>query len=275
MPSWASTYKKHVSEGFEIIAIEGQNSSDTDINTMVKAKSAEFETTTGGNLKGAVVTGIPHGFLFGADGNLIAEKGLRGAELEKRVATAVKECGAAMAGPGPYTKLSPLAMQIKSGIGLGSVLKTLTTKKASKDAVEVAEATMMYDALHNSGTEQLEGAIEKKADEPLVSLTKFEHLAVQFSGDDIGKKSTEQVAAMRKDPAVVKEIEGEKLWKLVQDYHEKLKPVRGEKNPKDEVFRKQNAAGILTVIQGCQAVITRYPGTKIADRAKSLMEEFH
>ena len=180
-----------------------------------------------------------------------------------------------MAGPGPYTKLAPLAAQVKAGVALGSVLKTLTTKKASKDATEVAEATMMFDALSTSGKEQLEGAIEKKSDDPIFALTKFDKLNAQFSGDEISKKAAEQAAAMRKDPVVKKELEAETLWKIVETYHDKLKPVRGEKNPKDETFKKINLSGIQTVVTGCQLIMQRCPGTKTADKAKSLMEEFH
>src|SRR3981081_2648225 len=98
MPSWASLYKKHNADGFEIIGLECQGGTTAQIGDFMKGKNATFESVSGGNLKGSAVSGIPHGFLFGADGKLIGE--MRGGALEKKVASAVKECGAAMAGPG-------------------------------------------------------------------------------------------------------------------------------------------------------------------------------
>ncbi len=274
MPSWASLYKKHAAEGFEIVGLECQGSTEAEIAEFMKSKSADFEATTGGSLKGAAVSGIPHGFLFGPDGKLITDSGLRGAELEKKVVSAVKECGAAMAGPGPYVKLAPLAAQIRSGLGLGTVLKTLATKKTSKDAAEVAEATMMYDALHGNAEEQLASAMEKKADDPVAALSKFDRLSLQFSGDEIAKKATDESAAMKKDPVIKKELEGAGMWKIIEALNDKLKPVKGLKDPKDPAFVKINIEALQGLVGGCRTIIQRCPNTGAAKKAQDLMDEF-
>lgn len=274
IPHWEAMYKKHNQEGFEIVGMECQNSTEAEIVALTKMKGMDYDVTTGGRLNGANVTGIPHGYLFAADGTMVADNPLS-ADLEKKVATLIRESAGAMAGPGPYVKLAPLAAQIKAGVGLGTVLKTLSTKKASKDAVESAEATMMFDALHGSAQEQLENAIEKKAEDPLGALAKLDKLAAQFSGDEIAKKAADESIAMKKDPAIKKEIEAGMMWKQIEALNEKLKPVKGAKNPADEAFRKANLPAIQSMIVGCQTINQRFPGTIAANKAQGLMESYH
>lgn len=269
----AALYKKNVEAGLEIVGLEVQGSSAADVAEYAKGKGMTYQCTSGGSIKGSNVVGIPHTFLFGADGNLIAEKLRPGGELDKKLAVALKECGAALAGPGPYTKLGPLAAQIKSGIGLGTVLKTLATKKNSKDATEVAEATMMYDALHNGGQEQLDSATEQKAEEMVAALQKFERLATQFAGDEIGKKASEQALAMKKDPKVKAEVAGEQMWKIIEGLNDKLKPVKGVKDPKEKAFRDLNQDALIGLVAGCRTIIQRCPKTKAAERAQGYIDE--
>lgn len=273
MPSWASTYKKHQAEGFEIIGFECQGSTSAEIAEFMKSKNADFEATSGGNLKGSSVSGIPHGFLFGPDGKLISDS-VRANTLEKAVTAAVKECGAAMAGPGPYVKLAPLAAQIRAGVGLGTVLKTLGVKKDSKDAAEAAEATMMYDSLHGSAQEQLEIATEKKSEDVLAALSKFDRLAMQFTGDEIGKKAADESAAMKKDPVIKKEIEGASMWKIIEAINDKMKPVKGLKDPKDPAFVKLNIEALQSLAVGCRTIIARCPNTMAAKKAQDMIDEY-
>lgn len=254
--------------------MEVQGSSAAEIGEFAKAKGCTYQMTSGGNIKGSNVSAIPHTFLFGADGNLIGEKLHPGGDLEKKLTAALKECGAALAGAGPYTKLAPLAAQIKSGIGLGTVLKTLATKKNSKDATEVAEATMMYDALHNGGQEQLDSAMEQKTEEVVAALTKFDRLAQQFQGDEIGKKAADQAAAMKKDPKVQKELEGERTWKIVENLNDKLKAIKGVKDPKDPAFVKLNMDQLIVLVGGCRMIIQKCPGTKAAERAEAYIADY-
>lgn len=272
-PSWEATYKKFKDEGFHIVGLEGQ-SSPADAAEFAKLKNMTFQITSGGNLKGSNVSAIPHCFLFGADGNLVSDKLRSGPELEKKIKEQIKETAAAMAGPGPYVKLAPLAAQVKSGVGLGSVLKTLATKKGSKDPAEVAEATMMYDALHNAGEDQIKNSEGMKAGDPLTALTRFDRIAQQFSGDEIGKKAADESAAMKKDPKIRKELEAAVVWKTVTAMNDKLKPVKGVKDPADKVFRKINLDQIQVMLSGCQMLVQKYPDTLVAGKAKEMIDSY-
>jgi len=269
----AGIYKKYNEQGFHIIGLESQLSAAPAISTMAKARNLDWQLTIGGNLKGANVSSLPHNFLFAADGKMAAEN-LHGKELEDKVKELIKESAGALAGAGPYVKLGALAAQVKTGMGLGSVLKALTAKKASKDAAEAAEANMMYDALHGGGRELLELALEKKSTAPLEAVTRLDKLALQFTGDELGTKASQEAAAMKKDPAIKKEIDAEVMWKQIEAASDKLKPVRGSTDPADEAFRKANMPVIQGMMGGCQALNQRFPGTAAAQKATDLMGQY-
>jgi len=77
-------YKKYQEKGFHIIGLECQGSSNADIGKYVKDKGIAYQVVTGGDLKGANVSSIPHGFLFGPDGKLAVDNP-RGKQLEDKI----------------------------------------------------------------------------------------------------------------------------------------------------------------------------------------------
>ncbi|GMV82680.1 MAG: hypothetical protein AMXMBFR7_38640 [Planctomycetota bacterium] len=269
----AELYNKYADQGFHIVGLECQGSAKDAIVSMAQGKGVKFQLTTGGDLRGANVRGIPHGFLFGADGKLAVEDP-RGAELEKKVKELLNETSAAMAGPGPYTKLAAQAAQIKAGQGLGAVLKTLRTKVNSTDAAEAGEAKMMFEALEGAAKRQLDSALARKAEDPAGSLKNLERISLQFAGDEIGETAKKEAQTMRNDPAVKKELEAAGVWLQIEKMNEALKPVAGQKNPRNEQFRRANAAAIQQMMGGCQMLVQRYPGTKAAQQAEDLMSQY-
>jgi beta-glucosidase len=181
---------------------------------------------------------------------------------------------AALAGRGPYKKLAPLAAQIKAGTGLGQVLKTLAQKKESADAVEAAEAKMMFDALQNGGQKNLDAALALKETRPTQILPRLDMLATQFAGDEIGTKAKQEAEKLRKDPKIAKELEAEEMFKKLQVFEQGFKPAGRDRSPQSPQFRKVNAPGIEGLIGGCQQVIKRYPGTLAAQKAETLMNAY-
>ena len=75
---------------------------------------------------------------------------------------------------------------------------------------------------------------------------------------------------MRKDPKVVKELEAEQMFRQIKAIEDTFKPA--PKNKKD-LKAKPNAQGIETLINGCQQLLRRYPGTGAAQKAESLMND--
>jgi hypothetical protein len=273
LPQLAALYKKYSEQGLHIIGLECQQSPATDITNLAKSKGCTYQMTTGGDLKGANVTGIPHGFLFSADGKLAADDP-RGGQLETKIKDLLKDAGAAWAGEGPYVKLAPLAAQIKLGQGLGQVLKTLATKKDSKDAAEAAEAKMMYDALSTGSKEAFDRAVADKDANPLSALARLDKLAGQFAGDDLGTKAKAEADKLKNDPKVRKEQEADGMYKQLETICSGMRAVANSKDPKNDAFRRTNAQAIASVVSGCQTIIQRYPGTAAATKAEEMMGEY-
>lgn len=195
-------------------------------------------------------------------------------EVEAKIKGLLKETAAAMAGPGPYVKLASLAAQVKTGQGLGTVLKTLRSKKDSKSVDEAAEAQMMFDALNSAAQSRLVKALEEKNSDPCLAVKHLDKLAQDFGGDEIGIKARTECDAFKKDPKVKKEIEAQGYFNQLQAIHDGMKPFQGGKNQKAEGFRKLNNTAIQSLVLGCQTLVQRYADTIAAKKAQELMDQY-
>ncbi|MBI3270716.1 MAG: hypothetical protein HYZ53_17065 [Planctomycetes bacterium] len=269
----AELHQKYADQGFHIIGLECQGSSKDEISRLAQSKGVKFQLTTGGELKGAHVTGIPHGFLFGPDGRLAADNP-HGAELESKVKELLGETFAAMVGPGPYKKLASLASQVRAGKNLGQVLKTLRAKLSSKDPEEAAEAKMMFDSLNGAATRQMEGAMARKASDPVACVKTLDVLAARFKDDEVGSQAKKELDVQRKDPAVKKEMDASAVLAKVQALIAGLKPVQGDRDPGSGQFRKKNAEGFQQVVAGCKFILQKFPDTQAAAEARTLLEQY-
>ena len=269
----AGLYKKYSEQGVHIIGLEAQMSPAAVIDTFSKTKNVTYQLTSQGDVKGAGVRGLPHNYLFGADGRLVGEQ-VPLNELDKKFKDLIPEVNAALAGPGPYVKLATLAATVKTGQGLGQALKTLRTKKDSKDADEAKEAAMMLESLGGAAQARLEKAESFKATDPTQALALLDKVATAFAGDEIADKAQKEATAMRADPAVRKEVEAEGMWKQVEALLEKVKPgPGGDKSLSSDAVRKLNIAVLQNIAGGCQSISQRYPGTKAAAKADDLLSK--
>jgi hypothetical protein len=274
MPQLAALYKKYEPEGFHIVGLEAQGSAEDAIKNLANGKSATYQITTGGRLNGSTGNGLPQGYLFDANGNLVDGEARPHGQFESKLKELLKDVAGSLAGPGPYKKLAPVIAQLKAGMPFSTALKALQPKLQSKDAEEAAEAKLMVDSIRTNGNEMITQALAKKSSDPVVAVTKLDKVAMQFSGDEIGTKAKTESDTMKKDPAIKKEIDAELMWKKIAVMNDALKPVRGVKDPKDEAFKKQNMAAIQGVIGGCMALTKQFAGTKAAAKAEELMSDY-
>lgn len=269
----AGLYKKYSDQGFQIVGLECQNSTPAEIQTLAKSKGISYQCTTGGELAGAVLEGIPHTYLLGPDGALAGEN-MMGKALDDKIKTLLLDSSTVYLGDGPYKKLAQVAAQAKTGQYLGQILKTLRTKKDSKDADEAAEAKMMYDAIYGSAQDAFDGAVSDKDSNPLSAIARFDKLAVRYAGDELATKSKQEGDALKKDPKVKKEMEADDMWKKVELFNNQMKAFQGQRDPKNEGFRKLNAQTITILLGGCKQLMDRYPNTAAAAHADELASEY-
>jgi len=273
IPQLAGLQKKYADQSFHIVALECQGSSEDAIKKMAADKGVTYQMTVGGKLEGSNVRGIPHGFLFGPDGKLVADDPDL-STLEKKIKELIPEAAGAMAGPGPYTKLASLHAQVKSGKGLGTVLKQVRAKVSSADAAEAAEAKTMLEHLGGNAQKQLDNALALKDSDALACVNKLDKLALDFTGDEIGTKAKTESDALKKDPKVRKELDGAGMWVQVEKMRDGLKPAGQSRSPQSEAFRKMNLQAIQGMLASCQQIIQRYPGTAAAVKAQALVDEY-
>jgi hypothetical protein len=274
MPQLAALFKKYEPEGFHVVGLELQGSTEDAIKNLASSKGATYQLSMGGRISGSTGNGLPQGYLFDANGNLADGDARPHGQFESKLKELLKDAAGALAGPGPYKKLAPVVAQLKAGMPAATALKAVTPKLQSKDAEEAAEAKMMVEAIRANGNGAIENALSKKTDDPYAAVTKLDKVAQQFAGDEIGTKAKAESDALKKDPAVKKELDAEVMWKRIATMNDALKPVRGVKDPKDEAFKKQNLAAIQGIIGGCMALTKQFPGTKAAGKAEELMSDY-
>lgn len=274
MPKLAALYKKYESEGLHIIGLEAQASSDDVTKSTASSRGGVYQITTGGRLNGSTGNTLPHGYLFDSTGAMVEDGVHVTPAFETKIKEMLKDVAGNAAGPGPYKKLANVVAQLKAGMPVGTALKTVSAKVNSKDADEAAEAKLMVDSLRSSGTTSIDRALAMKSEDPAEAVAKLDKVALQYAGDEVGTKAKTESDALKKDPVVKKELEAEVMWRKIQTMNDALKPVRGQKDPKDEAFRKQNLPAISGILAGCNQLNTKYAGTKAAKEAQDLVDEY-
>jgi len=274
MPKLGALYKKYESEGLHIIGLEAQASSDDVTKSTASSRGGTYQITTGGRLNGSTGNSLPHGYLFDSAGNMVEDGVHVTPAFENKLKEMLKDVAGNAAGPGPYKKLANVVSQLKAGMPIGTALKTVAPKVNSKDADEAAEAKLMVDSLRSSGNTSIERALSVKSSDPAEAVSKLDKVALQYAGDEVGTKAKSESDALKKDPVVKKELEAEVMWRKIQAMNDALKPVRGQKDPKDEAFRKQNLPAISGILAGCNQLATKYAGTKAAKEAQELVDDY-
>jgi hypothetical protein len=61
---------------------------------------------------------------------------------------------------------------------------------------------------------------------------------------------------------------------LVEAYCDRLKPIRGVKDPKDPAFVKLNMDALQMLINGCRALIKEFPNTAAAKKEQELIDSY-
>ena len=184
IPQWDALYKKFHAEGFEIIALERHHTSESTISALARSNGLDFTLTAGGSLKGAVVTRIPHGFLFGPDGNLVQENPYV-YDLESRVAALIKESLAAKAAAAPEPKSPPPASQPTPEIASSASPKEYAFNAMDKiDAAAPPRRT-----------------VEKKTQSPVITLAKCKKMCGEFCCEETASDAAAlfKLAAARLD----------------------------------------------------------------------------
>ncbi len=170
----------------------------------------------------------------------------------------------AMAGPGPH--VPGLAQKLRSGKGVGDVLRALREKKETS-----AEAAAMFDTLRSFQERREASARALLTNDPASGVERLQELATLFDGDEAGARLGKDVDTLRKDPAVQAELKAAALWRKVDEAVAALRPHNGARDPRAEGFRRLNAPAMAGIAAACRRIVQDYPSTKSAARATTLL----
>lgn len=92
MPTFNSLAKRHESKGLKVIGAESQNSSDEEIQKIVKSLKIKFPVTAGASHP-LQFSGIPHSAVFAADGSMLFEGHPGDKDFDRAVRDALKTAG--------------------------------------------------------------------------------------------------------------------------------------------------------------------------------------
>lgn len=92
MPMLNSLAKRHDSKGLKVIGAESQNSSDEEVQKIVKSYKIKFPVTAGASHP-LQFSGIPHSAVFAADGAMLFEGHPMDKDFERAVRDALKTAG--------------------------------------------------------------------------------------------------------------------------------------------------------------------------------------
>ncbi len=197
---------------------------------------------------------------FSIDRIHLALEGAPGAE--DAAAPASPSVFDAMAGPGPYAALAPLARKLRSGREAGGVLRTLRGK------LDEPEGKAMFDALQAFLARRADSA---RSLEPAEKVARLGELASLFEEDEAGAALAKEVDALRSDPAIQSELKAAALWRKVEEAVARLRPYQGRRDPKAEGFRRLNGPAMASIAAACRRLADAHPGTRAAKRAEDLL----
>jgi hypothetical protein len=222
--------------GLVIVAPHRQKATDDEVRSVARARGINYTVTTG-HVAGGKGTGIPHSFIFDANGKCVFEG--HPAEAEKALRATFGAALVAKADRSSFPKLvAAQADALKAGKPPAGVLTKLQPLTRAPDAETAAAAKALADVLTAPAKAALAAAKAQRADDPLAAYDRVQRLTVTFKGTPVGADAVKFFAELKADRAVTAELKARPLLEKVRALDQVLGKVLGEKEAPDDAFRK-------------------------------------
>ena len=226
--------------GLVIVAPHRQKATDDEVRSTARARGINYTVTTG-HVSGGKGSGIPHSYLFDAEGNCVFEG--HPSEAEKKLRATFGAALVAKAGRDSFPKaLTAQVDALKAGKPPAGVLAKVQPLTRSTDAEIATAAKALADALTAPAKASLEAAKAQRSDDPLAAYDRAQRLAATFKSTPVGIDAAKFFAELKADKAVVAELRARPLLEKVRVLDQQLGKVLGEKESADDAFRKAMAA---------------------------------
>src|SRR5574341_1815468 len=121
MPQLVKLQEELKDADFAIIAVHSQNVPRETVLKLLRKNKVNYTVTSGGNIPGNPVSGLPAAFLFDSRGKLV-ERG-HPTTLKPKIHALVESEPHFLAAGRKYTKLAPVAEALKKTKAYGQILK--------------------------------------------------------------------------------------------------------------------------------------------------------
>ena len=159
---------------------------------------------------------------------------------QKKAADAVKEAVTKMpaniVGNHDFQKLDAIAEALNKGTDPPRVLKAVIAKLKSEDKQTAEEAQYLFDRIQKWAKDRVELIKGQKMSEPLQTRDKLDALLKELKGSDLEKVVADTQTALEQDKEYQAELASWQALEKIQELEKKLKPSR-----RPEKFKKENA----------------------------------
>ena len=272
LPLLSKWYDDYKSQGLVVIGAHCQEGSNDALRSFVKQRAVTYTICASGSVKGANFRGIPHCFLFDSTGKCI----YRGSPFSvlPTLKEAVAKAPFAALGERELVKLKAISDALKRGMPPAKALKKAQGFVSSEDQETVEEANFIVDTLTKWGEGLIEDAKGKKDTDPAGCFAALQGISKGFSGTEIGKQASTELAELKGDKAFQVELKASRMLERIKTLEGKIRTSSPDEDTAGERFRKRNRAVLKSLRAGVNAVKKKYPDTKAAVVAQAIGSKY-
>lgn len=223
----------------------------------------------GGNLPGSNVSGIPHCFLFDANGALVFDGSPF--EVEEPLKKAVESSPGHLVAGYTWNKMRKEAAAVGKQQGVAAALKSARKAAEGSDAdaaTEGAELLKRAEAWAGKRSSQVGAA---RADDPATAWRLANEMAACLKGDALAEPFETQVKEMKADKACQSAIKGADLLAKIKA---QATTYGLAQDPSGWLARGSNKGKAQEIAQGLKSVVSKHAGTKAANEAEELAKNW-
>lgn len=252
--------------GFAIIAPHSQAGGPEDVASFGRRYKINFTLTSGGEVPGHKVSGLPTQFLFDTQGKLVVTD--HHINLQ-RVRELVASEPHFLAYGRKYTKHKAEADLLKKTKAYGQILKKLE-KSLNGTGVAAEEAKYLTTRISAHGSKKLEEAKTAEEDNAFGAQQAYTALAANWKGSEIGEKAAARLKELKADKDFQNELKASTLANQILSECDKLVAQGGKINLEYEL----NKRVVTSVKTGVAALKKKFPDSKAAKSIGQSLEGY-
>lgn len=262
MPQLVKLQDELKDTGFALVAAHSQSVSQEQVTRLLKQHKVNFTVTSGANVPGNPVSGIPHAFIFDSSGKLVERGNPTG--LKPKLHKLVETEPHFLAAGRKYQKLAALAESLKKTTAYGSILKKLE-KDLNGSGPAAEEAKYLAGRITAHGEKLFQSAKKLETEDAARAVQAYQELAARYKGAKPGEQADARLKELKADKAFQEELKAAAmLGSILAECGKLVWAGRGEM----KLDSPANKKVVPVVTAGAQALKKKFPGSRAAARVE-------